>query len=159
DDLHIKAGERALQGRATEILDGALAQHLAVARFIPIDASIFIDRIARHAKQLREEIRPALSAKLAGTPALRKRVRALSAAQGILDFVTDLDVAIAGQYAYRLIGQILFYFALRRRQASLPPLAPAAGTPLIRTLRPFWDDVRRFDYEAMFERTELDDIV
>jgi type I restriction-modification system DNA methylase subunit len=65
----------------------------------------------------------------------------------------------ATQYAYRLIGQILFYFALRRKQPTLKDLKIPANASLPKALRPFWDDVRRFDYEALFKSSELDELI
>jgi len=73
--------------------------------------------------------------------------------------VQNIDTAIAGQYAYRLIGQVLFYFALKRKQPSLKPLEIPSDAPLPASLRPFWNDVRRFDYEALFKESELDTLV
>ena len=60
---------------------------------------------------------------------------------------------------YRLIGQILFYFALRRKQPGLHSLEPHSSEPLLTALRPFWDNVRRYDYEALFRPDRLDEII
>jgi methylase of polypeptide subunit release factors len=159
DDWLKKEVARALQRRALEILDTAWSFHAGNASSIAIDASIFVERVALRIFRLRELVLPALAERLSRSRSLRNRVRALAAAAGFLDFVEDLHVAIAGQHAYRLIGQILFYHALRRRQLSLPPLEPEIDQPLPLALRPFWDNVRRFDYEALFQPSELDEIV
>ena len=70
---------------------------------------------------LRKFLIPVLRGK-ATKPPVRRRLKELAAEQGFAGFVEDIDVAIAGQYAYRLIGQVLFYFALKRKQPSLKPL-------------------------------------
>ncbi len=126
---------------------------------VEIEASIFVDRLGARLEQLRSFLVPALSAKAARSGAVRRRLKELAAEQGFSGFVEDIDAAIAGQYAYRLIGQILFYFALCRKQKSLNPLTIPPSATLPSALRPFWDDVRRFDYEALFKKTELDDLV
>lgn len=125
---------------------------------IEIEASIFVDKLAGRLQQLRSFFHPELSAK-AKKSEVRKRLKEIAAEQGFAGFVEDIDAAIAGQYAYRLIGQILFYFALKRKQPTLKELKIAANAPLPKALRPFWDDVRRFDYEALFKESELDDLV
>jgi methylase of polypeptide subunit release factors len=125
---------------------------------VEIEASVFVDKLAGRLEQLRTYLIPALSAK-AANPAVRQRLKELAAEQGFSGFVENVDAAIAGQYAYRLIGQVLFYFALRRRQPSLKALEIPGSAPLPSSLRPFWDDVRRFDYEALFKESELDTLV
>ena len=67
--------------------------------------------------------------------------------------------AIAGQYCYRIVGQILFYFALRRKQPSLKALELSVDVPFREAVKPRWAQVRRFDYEALFKPHELDEMV
>ena len=149
-----------LQKRAVEILDRAWTSFITGgAQPLPIDASVFVERLAEVLARLRGEIQPTLAKRAAADRSLRKRLRALAAAQGFLGFVEDLDAAIAGQYTYRLIGQILFYFALRRKQSSLRALSLLPSDIIPQALRPYWDDVRRFDYEALFQFSELDQLV
>ena len=126
---------------------------------VEIEASIFVDKLAGRLQQLRSHVVPALSAKAKSSGQVRKQLKELAAEQGFAGFVESIDEAIAGQYAYRLIGQILFYFALKRKQPSLKPLVIPASAPLPSSLRPFWDDVRRFDYEALFKVSVLDSLV
>jgi type I restriction-modification system DNA methylase subunit len=125
---------------------------------VEIEASVFVDKLAARLEQLRSFFHPELSAK-AKKSEVRKRLKEIAAQQGFLGFVEDVDAAIAGQYAYRLIGQILFYLALKRKQPTLKDLKIPANASLPKALRPFWDDVRRFDYEALFKESELDDLV
>jgi type I restriction-modification system DNA methylase subunit len=126
---------------------------------VDIEASVFVDKLAARLEQLRSYLLPALSEKAAKNTSVRRRLKEMAAEQGFAGFVESIDAAVAGQYAYRLIGQILFYFALRRKQPSLKPLDIAASAPIPASLRPFWDDVRRFDYEALFKESELDTLV
>ena len=158
-DLLQESANRSLQKRACEILDEAWTRHTGASGGLTIDASVFVDRIGQRIAQLRDLVRSALRGRLAQHPELRRKLRALASAQGMLGFVQDLEGAVAGQYAYRVVGQVLFYFALRRRQGALRALEPSTASPLPAALRPYWDDVRRFDYEALYQPHELDEIV
>lgn len=150
----------ALHRVTQDLLDKAWSIHTtAGGPNIAIEASVFVDRLSRRLGQIRQHIQPALTARAAADRSIRKRLRALAAAQGFLGLVDDIDIAIAGQYAYRLIGQILFYFALRRKQPTLPSLSISAQQELPSAFRPYWDEVRRYDYEALFQQSELDDLV
>src|SRR3954463_667385 len=151
--------QRSLHARAIEILDRAVEAHLGDAAPFALEGSVFVERVGQRIVRLRNVIRPALVAMLAKNPQKRRRLNALAAAQGMLGFVADLDSAVAGQYAYQIVGQILFYFALRRRQPALPLLAPEANKPLREALEPYWNEIRRFDYEALYQPGELDEIV
>ncbi len=144
---------------ALALLDAAWAAATQQGVYFPIDASIFVDRLTRRIHELRDEVQPVLAKQASANKSVQKRLRHIAAAQGFLEFVDDLNAAIAGQFCYRIVGQILFYFALRRKQPSLPTLNPKKADPFIKAVRPFWDDVRRFDYEALFEPHELDKIV
>lgn len=126
---------------------------------VEIEASVFVDKLGVRLEQLRSYLLPALSTKAGKNATVRKRLKEIAAEQGFAGFVENIDAAIAGQYAYRLIGQILFYFALRRKQTSLKALEIPGSVSLPSALRPFWDDVRRFDYEALFRKSELDALV
>lgn len=149
-----------LQKRTVEILDTAWQFYQDKKQTsIIIDASLFVERLANRLSQLREEILPELRKKVAGSRALRKQIRALSAIQGFIGIVEDLELAVVGQYVYRIVGQILFYFALQRVQPSLPTIEISPLDELPESLRRYWNDVRRFDYEALFEPSELDEIV
>lgn len=123
-----------------------------------IDASVFVDRLTKQIDELRAEVTPELSRK-ASNRAIRMQLRQMAAQQGFLSFIDDIDKAIGGQFCYRLIGQILFYFSLKRKNPKLPPLDISATDEIPACLRPFWDHVRTYDYEALFAPNELDHIV
>ncbi len=149
-----------LKADAITILDTAWEKFVVKSeQTVEIEASIFVDKLGARLHQLRSYLLPALTAKALKNGAVRRRLKELAAEQGFAGFVENVDEAIAGQYAYRLIGQILFYFALRRKQPSLKPLQISGSASLPSALRPFWNDVRRFDYEALFKESELDELV
>lgn len=149
-----------LKSVALRLLDKAWADQAEQnAKLIEIEASVFVARLAERLKALRACLYPALSAKASKSKKIKQRLKELATEQGFANFVDDIEEAISGQYAYRLIGQILFHFALRRRQPALSPLKINPKDPLPASFKPFWDEVRKFDYEALFQWSELDDIV
>jgi methylase of polypeptide subunit release factors len=151
---------KSLRARALEILDKAWSVELTRGKeLFAVDASLFVDRLTHKLSLLQAEIRPALEHKCKSHRYLRKELKAIAAAQGFLNFVDDLIGAVAGQFTYRLMGQILFYFALRRKQPSLPELIIEPSKSIPEAFRPYWDEVRRFDYEALYQHSRLDEIV
>ena len=148
-----------LRQQAIALLDAACTEAMRHGLQFPIDASVFVDRLTRRIFELRAEVQPALTKRASRSRTLRTRLRQIAATQGFLGFVDDIDVAIAGQFCYRTVGQILFYFALRRKQPSLTALEPDKTQPFIQSVRPYWDNVRHFDYEALFEAQELDQLI
>lgn len=124
-----------------------------------IDPEIFVARLSDTLTHLRTILYRALKTNSAKDAKLRKTVNRIAAEQGFKGFVEDIEFAIAGQIGYRLIGQILFYFALRRKQPSLRPLTLQPLDELPAALRPFWNEVRRFDYDALFKPDPIEDLV
>ena len=61
--------------------------------------------------------------------------------------------------AYRLTGQVLFYFALRRKLSTLKPLEISNSDKLPDALHTYWNDVRRYDYEALFKPSDIDKLI
>ncbi|HET6145111.1 MAG TPA: hypothetical protein VFE02_16500 [Candidatus Acidoferrales bacterium] len=91
---------------------------------VEIEASVFVDKLGGRLEQLRSFFYPALSAKAKKNGTVRKRLKELATEQGFAGFVEDIDEAIAGQYAYRLIGQFHFLLlaqAVKRRLSSTSP--------------------------------------
>lgn len=148
-----------LRQQALDLLDAAWSAAISRGFRFPLDASVFVDRLTRRISELRAEVQPALARRASRSRNLRTRLRQIAAAQGFLGFVDDINAAIAGQLCYRLVGQILFYFALKRKQDTLPALEPDKTKTFSEAVRPFWNSVRQFDYEALFEPHELDELV
>jgi methylase of polypeptide subunit release factors len=152
--------EKRLRERVIEILDAAWRDSAESSfRGTPIESSMFVDRLANRINTLRLRTYYSLRRRTAADRKLRRRLNALAAAQGFIGFVDDVDAAVAGQCSYRLVGQILFYYALRRKQPNLPELKVDPNATLPGAFRPYWDAVRRFDYEALFAESELDRLV
>ena len=153
------ASRERLRDRTLELLDTSYAIACQEGIELRIDASVFVDRLANRIRELRAETVPVLTQLAHRRKTLRRRLREIAATQGFLDLVDEVPAAIAGQYCYRMVGQVLFYFALRRKQPSLKPLELPTDVPFRAAVRPNWDQVRHFDYEALFEPHELDEIV
>lgn len=124
-----------------------------------IDAEIFVGRLGDTISSLRTIVHKELATRASANEKLRRKLNRIASEQGFKGFVEDIYLAIAGQIGYRLIGQILFYFALRRKQSTLRPIVLDKKVKLPLGLKTYWNDVRRFDYEALFKPEEIDELV
>jgi type I restriction enzyme M protein len=149
-----------LNKQAIEILDAAVIHNVSgLGHQHAIDPDIFVTRLTEGIAQLRTIFYKDLK-KASGTDRkLRKQLKQIATEQGFEGFVDDIDYAIAGQIGYRYIGQILFYFALRRKIPALKELKIDAKDVLPAALKPYWDDVRRYDYEALFKPEPIEALV
>lgn len=153
------AVQKELQRQALKLLDVA-HNHAATGHITgqTIDGEIFVSRLTESITKLRSVIYGELTRKRSNK-ALRKALNKMAAEQGFKGFVEDIDFAIAGQIGYRFVGQILFYYALRRKQPSLKEIHLTSKDTIPAALRPYWNDVRRFDYEALFKPEPIEDLV
>ncbi|OEI84746.1 N-6 DNA methylase [Brucella sp. BO3] len=149
-----------LKIQALEMLDAALI-HAANGEVAgqAIDTEIFVSRLTESIRRLRTLFYRDLRHAAASNRALRKTLSSIAAEQGFKGFVQDINYAIAGQMGYRLIGQILFYFALRRKITSLREITLSPSDKLPDALQPYWNEVRRYDYEALYKPDRLDSLV
>lgn len=150
-----------LRKQALLILDKAWEhnQRASGAVVLPIDTSVFVERLSTLIPKLKNNLHRTILAQSKSNRTLRLRLKQIAAEQGFAGFVGDIEGAIAGQYSYRLVGQVLFYFALRRRLPVLPKLELNTGDSAPACFRPFWDRARQYDYEAIFAPSELDDLI
>ncbi|MGQ9657563.1 MAG: N-6 DNA methylase [Fimbriimonadales bacterium] len=97
----------------------------------------------------------------------RKRVRAVrepidawAAQQGYPIGLLDLDTMLARHWAYSLAVRILFYFTVRRYYPSLPDLVPdpSPTRPLAPLLEDAFAKAQSVDWQAVFERSPLDQL-
>lgn len=125
----------------------------------PLEASMFVARLSQNIPKLKDELYRELRIKSKADAKLRRRLREIAAEQGFAGFVEDVERAVAGQYAYRLVGQLLFYFALGRKLSNLPELQLNPRSKIPGSLRPYWDRARRYDYEAIFAPSDLEELI
>lgn len=156
EDWLTPSGGAALEQMTRQVLDAAVFVLAAEGRMtVSFDSEVFVGRLEGVIHTLRAMLHVELQKQIKSSKKFRAKVNAIAAAQGFAGFVEDIDLALAGQLAYRFAGQVLFYFALRRKNSSLPALAPDRKAKLAPQLRHHWDLVRRFDYEALYG---LDDV-
>ncbi len=145
-----------LKARAVEIFD-AIWQHSTkqLAEF-PIEPTVFVEKLASPVRRLKILMEAHVASLSNRSATVRTKLKAIAAAEGWLGFVNDVSTAIAGQFAYRLAGQVLFYHALRRKQAALSRLSLPTRGAVQPSLRAAWDRVRQYDYEALFAPAAID---
>lgn len=149
-----------LRNQARALLDSAVSHSVSgEVKGHALDTEIFVTRLTAVLHQLRGILYRDLTRAAAVSRALRKKLKNIATEQGFSGFVKDIDFAIAGQIGYRFIGQILFYFALRRRIPKLKEIKLLVKDSLPEALVPYWNDVRRYDYEALFEPQAIDSLV
>ena len=123
-----------------------------------VDATVFVQVLTDRVRNLRPLLEHDVNQALAGAREVRNEIRKWVKEQGLDQFVDDINESLAAQLAYRLVGQTLFYYAFRRQEPSLPKLSLDTGTPLSEQLRVYWDEVRTYDYEALYEESPLERI-
>lgn len=122
-----------------------------------IDATVFVDALKDPVSRLRTVLKNDLRSALIRRAA-SKQLNEWAREQGLTFFVSDLAASLAGQLAYRITGQVLFYYAFRRQQPALPALQLKGSQSVMAQLRVYWDRVRQYDYEALFEPSPLENI-
>ncbi len=123
-----------------------------------LDATIFVGVLAERISQMRPSFETDVRTAMRTNRALARRLRNWAGAQGLEGFVEDVATSFAAQIAYRLLGQSLFYYSYRRQEPSLPALGLHARSSATAQLRGYWDKVRAFDYEALYEPSPLEEI-
>lgn len=152
--------KKELHDQAIGILDAAIIHSISGAGLQhAIDPEIFVSRLTDGIGQLRTIFYKELKKASSADRKLRRDLKRIATEQGFEGFVDDIDYAIAGQIGYRFIGQVLFYFALRRKIPALKDLVVGPNEALPAALRPYWDDVRRYDYEALFKPEPIEALV
>lgn len=160
EDWLVPGVGKALRSQSTEILDVAFEHSISGgSQRIAIDAELFVGRLTQAITALRKQLYIDISTAAKRDRRLRKLLSAIATEQGFIDFVENVDEAIAGQISYRYVGQILFYHALRRKIPTLPALSLAVDDRFPAALTPYWNEVRRYDYEALFGPHAVDDLV
>jgi SAM-dependent methyltransferase len=149
-----------LHKQGIEIIDAAINHHVGGGvTGHTIEAVIFVSRLTDSIGKLRGILYRDLTRAANASRKLTKQLNKLAAEQGFKGFVQDINYAIAGQIGYRFIGQILFYFALRRKIPSLKEIKIAKGDQFPAALEPYWNDVRRYDYEALFKPDPIETLI
>ena len=151
---------RELRKKAIEILNTAL-DHFSTGEMtgLVIDTEIFVSRLTDTIRRSREIFYLDLNKATKVDRKLRRKLNTYAAEQGFIGFINDINYAVAGQIGYRFVGQILFYFALRRKIPKLKELKLTTGDKIPEAFEPYWNEVRRYDYEALFKPEPLDSLI
>lgn len=152
----IQARLKARCDRLMVVLNDVLTK--GTAEGTVVEATLFVDYLREGVRRLRLQIEADVIGSLGKSRALRSKVEKWSKEQGLKYLVADLNAAIAGQIAYRIVGQALFYLAYRRHEPTLPELDVDDGKPLPPQLRSLWDAIRVYDFEALYAPSVLEEI-
>ena len=149
-----------LRNQGLKLLDAAVL-HAATGELYgqKIDTEIFVSRLTDTISKLRTIFYRDLTKASGTNRKLRRQLNTIAAQQGFIGFVDDIDYAIAGQISHRLIGQILFYFALSRKIPTLKRITLTSGDKLPDALTPYWNEVRRYDYEALYKPEQIETLI
>ena len=151
---------RELRTKAVEILNTALEHHSTDSMVgHAIDTEIFVSRLTKTIHRTREIFYLDVSKATKTSRKLRRELKTYAAEQGFIGFINDINYAVAGQIGYRFIGQILFYFALKRKIPTLKELKLTDSDKIPDAFEPYWNEVRRYDYEALYKPDPLDSII
>ena len=151
---------KALRNHAQQILRAAIDHsNTGEATRHPIDSEIFVKRLTATTRRVRSLLHTAFASAAGNSRALRKQLNLHAAKQGFKGFVEDITLAVAGQVSYRFVGQILFFFALKRQLPTLKELQISPNDPLPDAFQPYWNEVRRYDYEALFKPDPLESAI
>jgi methylase of polypeptide subunit release factors len=134
-----------------------LLMHGTVRRMV-VDATVFVSALTERIRLLRLQVEADVRTALTKSKTMRTQIFSWAEKQGLSNLVGDLYAALAGQVAYRVVGQTLFYLSFKRQQPSLPSLTLSDAQPLHIQLRAHWDAIRAYDYEALFEESPLEQI-
>ena len=149
-----------LRNQAVEILDAVVLHHATGSLAgQTIDSQIFVTYLTDVIGKLKSLFYRDLTKAAGSDRKLRKQLNAIAAEQGFKGFVEDIHYAIAGQMGHRLIGQILFYFALKRKLTTLKDIKLSASDKFPDALLPYWNEVRRYDYEALFKPDPIESLI
>lgn len=152
-------GQRQLKKLA---LDVSLAVHDAITTGAVggqvIDSTVFVDALRTRVDAIKRSAYDDFRASMASSRRLNNAIMNWARKQGIIGFVGDVYEALASQFAYRIAGQVLFYYSFRRQEQGLPKLDVSGTQPVLEKLRQHWDRVRVFDYEALYDPSPLESI-
>jgi len=154
--------QNALKARAREIIED-LDTHIAtgVFRARTLDAVLFAGVLQDTVEHLNPEFKKALITKYSTDKTFQKAIQKWARRQGIQKYDDDnFFTSISKQIVYRIIGQVLFYFALKRHNGNLPNLElnDFEIEKAKDVLQAAFKEVRKIDYQAIYEKDLIDEI-
>ncbi|MCD6594741.1 N-6 DNA methylase [bacterium] len=152
----------ALRARAREIIED-LDIHITtgVFRAIPLDENLFAGVLHETVEHLNPEMQKALISKYKTDRNFQKELQKWARIQGIRKYDNEeFFTSISKQIVYRIIGQVLFFFALKRHNRTLPDLELSDFDikKAQDVLQNAFEKVRKIDYQAIYEKNLIDEI-
>jgi type I restriction enzyme M protein len=153
EDLWDKHKQPFLQDRAREIIDdlNQLYQEGHLTQIEP-DTTYFVARLTDAVQTIQPLIEQALIVQVGKSFKYRNALYGWAVTQGIPNIDDTFHEMVSRQIAYRLLGRVIFYQALRRFRKDLPKMELSGTSELVKTqLDGFFAKAQDIDYYAVFE--------
>ncbi len=127
---------------------------------LPIaDTTVFVGLVANAAEQMANTVLRDIN-KARADKRFDKELNAWAKKQGVNKYDQEYYHTLAQQIAYRIIGKILFYMTLRRRNLDLPKMRLPAKShkAAMKKMRVLFQRALEVDYQAIFESDVTDRI-
>lgn len=162
EDINIAQVQDQLYERAKEIISD-LDDLIFIGKLHPhrLDPVTFANTLHHAVEVLTPGIKKSLSQKYSKDKEFKKGFQLWAREQGIVDYdKEEFFTNAARQVIYRMLGRILFYFALRRFSPDLPELSlgDADLEETQEVLGKAFERVKEIDYQAIFESDITDQI-
>lgn len=162
EDINIAQVQDQLYERAKEIISD-LDDLIFIGKLHPhrLDPVTFANTLHHAVDVLTPGIKKSLSQKYATDKEFKKGFQLWAREQGIVEYDREeFFTNAARQVIYRMLGRVLFYFALRRFSPDLPELSlPDADLEEAQeVLGKAFERVKEIDYQAIFESDITDQI-
>jgi len=161
-DIFRPDAQGALRERAREITED-LDIHIStgVFRALALDENLFASVLHETVEHLNPEMKKALISKYKTDRTFQKKLQKWARIQGIRKYDNEeFFTSISKQIVYRIIGQVLFFFALKRHNKTLPDLELSDFDikKAKDVLQNAFDEVRKIDYQSIYEKNLIDEI-
>jgi len=132
---------------------------VGVGKWLPLD-DVFVQRLRSFHRFITPLIKQALIEKLREDMKFKEEYVSWLKSQ-LFEYSDEMNEKIAEQMAYLLMNKVAFYKTLETQMPSLPELKrieAVDGKEFSEILRKYFDKVLDVNYEAIFQRTKLDEI-
>ncbi len=127
---------------------------------IDLDANFFVKKLKNTAESLFELAQKSIENDFDKKRDFAGKLETWARKQGISSIDKSYLTSLSHQLIYRLLARIIFYEALQRFAVHLPKLTLDDVKPenVYKQLLYYFEEARRFDYQAVFERDFIDEI-
>jgi len=150
-----KISKMVLKKRVQEILEDLnTLQRDGRLRSIEIDATFFVNRLARAAETMGSPLKQSLATTVSHDPKFKKALEEWAVKQGVANFGEEpFFESLSRQLVYRTLGKIIFYQSLKRHVPTLPEMdfSGVDDAMIVSRLRHYFDLAKAIDYQVIFE--------